>query len=167
MICLVFVNASVLIPLAKIGKLELLKKYFKEIKITGGIKEELLSFNKAGAAEIEKAAESWIKEEKSANELTGVKNLSQKEEISIADAELVLSAKKRNEKILTNDYRLHIVAKSKGVETEWLTTFLLKCVKKKLLTKKHGKEVLFELIESGMRLNVEVYAAIEKKIDEI
>ncbi len=48
-----------------------------------------------------------------------------------------------------------------------LTTLLLKCAKEKILTKKETKETLIEVVQAGMRLKVEVYTAIEKKIDEI
>jgi len=165
-ICLVFANASVLIPLARIGKLALLQKCFKEVKITQGIREELTAFDKPGAAEIGQALLSWIKEEKT-GELKEAKQLAFKENISEADAALILCAKANEEEVLTNDYRLHAVAKTKAVETVWLTTLLLKCAKEKILTKKEAKETLLELVQAGMRLKVEVYTAIEKKIGEI
>jgi hypothetical protein len=59
------------------------------------------------------------------------------------------------------------VARSKGVECWWLTTFLLICLKRKIVTKKEAKETLFGLVETGMHLNNAVFAAILKEIDSI
>lgn len=164
---MVLVNASVLIPLAKTGNLELLKKYFKKIKISVEIKEELIGFNMPGKIEIENGMQDWIKEVKHAKNFTQTKQLALKENLSVADASLLLHAKEQKEKILTNDYRLHLVAKTMQIETAWLTTFLLWCVNKKILSKKEAQKALLELVIAGMRLKVEVYAAIEKKIEEL
>ena len=163
---MVFVNASVLIPLAKTGKLWLLKKSFRQIKITSGVKEELTSFKKPGAHEIDIALKSWIQEE-AKNNSSGAKSLARAENISEADAELIIIAKKQNEKILTNDYRLHSVAITKEVETEWLTFFIAKCAINKILSKQEAKETIFELVQAGMHLKPEVYAAIHQKLDEL
>lgn len=165
---MVLVDSSVIIPLARTGKLLLLKKFFKKIKIGAGIKNELSSFDKTGITEIEKGLQSWIIEIRASKDIFGeAKILAEKEKISHADAELMLLAEKMNEKIITNDYKIHLLGRTKQVETIWLAAFLLECVKKKSLTKKQAKETLLELVQAGMYLKIEVYALIEKKIEEL
>lgn len=48
-------------------------------------------------------------------------------------------------------YLLIMVARSKKIESWWLTTFLLKCLKKEFLLKNQTKEILYDLIKAGMR----------------
>lgn len=156
-----------LIPLARIGKLYLLKNYFKKIKISNGVLEELLGYDKPGANEIETAMQSWIKKESQAKNTEDIKNLSMAESISLADAELILIALQQSDSILSNDYRLHAVAKTKQVKTEWLTSFILNCIEKKILTKRQAKETMIELIRVGMRLSLELFAEFDKKIDQL
>lgn len=76
-------------------------------------------------------------------------------------------AKEKQDILLSNDYALIIVARSKGIECWWLTTFILKCLKKRVVLKKEAKQILFDLIEAGMRLDNAVYTAILKEIDNI
>lgn len=163
---MVFVDSSAIIPLARTGKLLLLKKLFKKIKIGTGIKKEIASFDKTGITEIEKSLQSWIIEIKKDDVFAQAKNLAEKEKITYADAELIVLAEKMKEKIVTNDYKIHLIAKTKQVETIWLTGLILECLNKKILTKKQAKETLFELVQVGMYLKTEVYAMLEKRIEE-
>ncbi|MBU1120370.1 MAG: hypothetical protein ABIE23_03935 [archaeon] len=165
---MVFVDSSVLIHLSRIGKLNLLKEYFKEIKITEDVFEETVvkSGEVAGKIEIKRGCDKWIKIEKPKN-AGRVRELSRNNLISKADASLIESARERKEILLTNDYLLIKVARSFGVECWWLTTFIIKCREKNVLTKSETKKIVIDLIESGMRLNIEVYTRIEKIIDEM
>ncbi len=74
-------------------------------------------------------------------------------------------AKEEEDILLCNDYALVIVARSKGIECWWLTTFILRCIEKKVMPKEEAKQTLFELVESGMRLSNEVYSAILTEMD--
>ena len=158
------VDSSVLILLSRINKLALLKKYFKKIRITQDIYDEVKIG--VGASEIEKACKSWIKIDKPKN-VNEINNISKLEDIESADASIILLAEEKKDTLLSNDYALIMVARGKGIECWWLTTFLLRCLKKKLITKQEAKRILFDLIEAGMRLHNVVYAAILKEIDNI
>lgn len=157
-------DSSVLIHLSRINKLSLLKKYFNKIIITQDVYDEVKSG--IGASEIEKACKSWItiKKPKNSDEIN---NISKLENIEKADSSLIVLAEEKKEILLSNDYALIIIARSKGVECWWLTTFILRCLKKKIITKKEAKQILLELIDSGMRLSNEVYAAILREIDHL
>lgn len=157
------IDTSVLIHLCRVGRLEILKKFFKKIVITQEVYDELKE-GKIGFSEVEKAKNKWIQIQ-DLKEKEGMHQISKLEDIEEADASIILLAKERKDTLLSNDYALITIARSKDVECWWLTTFLLKCLEKKVLTKKEAKELLFELIESGMRLSNVVYAAILKEIE--
>ncbi len=158
------VDSSVLILLSRIDRLSLLKRYFGKAAITPDIYDEIKKG--LGANEIEKACEEWIKIEKP-NDSKDIENISKLEGIEKADASIIVLAKERQYILLSNDYALIMVARSKGIESWWLTTFLLRCLKKKIIAKNETKRILLNLIEAGMRLDNVVYAAILKEIDDI
>lgn len=158
------VDSSVLIHLSRINKLSLLKKYFNNVIITQEIYDEVKTG--IGASEIEKAYKSWIAIEKPKNS-DEIDNTSKLEDINKADSSLIILAEEKKEILLSNDYALIIVARSKGIECWWPTTLILHCLKKKIITKKEANQILLELIESGMRLSNEVYAAILREIDNL
>src|SRR3989344_4341207 len=113
---MVVVDSSVLIPLIRIGRLQLLERYFSNIIITKEIEEDIESGKSDGA-----------------------KQLSVGESISVADASIILLAEKNKDILLSNDYRLSIVAKGKGIEFWWLTFFILQCLKKGIVKKEEAK----------------------------
>ncbi len=160
---MVVADSSVIIHLARINRLDLLREFFKQIKITPDVYDEVKEG--AGASEIENACKSWILLRKPKSHEAG--NISMLEGIEKADASIILLAKEDDDILISNDYALIMVAKSKGIECWWLTTFLLRCLGKKILTKKEAKQALFNLTAAGMRLNVAVYTAILKEIDDM
>lgn len=157
------VDSSALINLVRIGRLDLLKRYFGKIKITKNIYEEI-STGKTGVSGFKDACEDWIIIKESEN-LKSIDKISGMEGIEKADTSVILLAKEINEILIANDYALIIVAKSKNIKCWWLTTFLLNCLKKKIITKNETKQILFDLIKSGMRLNNIVYTEILREID--
>ncbi len=160
------VDSSVLIHLARIGRLSLLKDFFDNMVITGEVFRETVSEAKhrIGASAIEQACGKWIIVEKSKHK-KALKKIVELEGIEPADASLLLLAEEMEESLLSNDYALIAVARARGVECWWLTTFILHIIAEGTVTKKKGKQILLELIESGMRLSSQVYASILRRID--
>lgn len=161
---MVVADSSVLILLSRINKLALLKKYFKQTMISQDIYDEVKIG--VGASEIEKACKRWIRIGKP-KDFNEIDNISKSEDIEKADASIIVLAKEKQEILISNDYALIMVARSKGIECWWLTTFLLRCLKKKIITKKEAKQILFDLVEVGMRLDNAVYAAILSEIENM
>lgn len=161
-------DSSALIPLARAGKLWLLKSMHRKIWITPAIEIETVSENRLGSSEIKKAIGNWITVV-AGSKKTGKESatLALAENIAYADAELILLAEKNREEILTNDYRMAAVAKTKGVSTRWLTGFVLECTKRKILSKPDAKETLLELVKGGLHLSPEVFAEAQRLIEEI
>ncbi len=162
---MVIADSSVLIPLMRIGKLHLLKDFFGEICITKDIYEEVKS-GKSGASEFEKACSDWIKI-KEINNKEILNKIAFSEDIEKPDASIIQLAEMNKETILSNDYLLILVAKTKNIKCWWLTTFLLNCLIKKIITKIEAKSILLELINAGLRLNNQVYAAILEEIEKL
>ena len=157
------VDSSVLIHLGRIGKLELLHKLFKKVLITPDVYEEI---NKGiGSSEITKACKDWI----AIAETDGnaAEQVGRSEGIEKADASVIILAQKNDTLLISNDYALIMAARSKGVECWWLTTLLLKCVRRKILSKNKAKKVLLELVKTGMRLDNAVYAAVLNEIEQL
>lgn len=159
---MVVVDSSVLIHLNRVGRLRLLKEFFKEIKITSEIYNEIKT--DIGFSEIERGYGKWILVKDYEN---GSEKLSKLENIEEADASIILLAERQQDILLSNDFMLLMVAKSKNIECWWLTTFILKCLKKGLIRKNETRDILFNLIKNGLRLSNEVYAAILYEIERL
>lgn len=160
------VDSSVLIHLSRVGKLHLLKE-LGEIKITEDVYIETVKDAKGreGSSSIGNACSSWISIIKMEDE-ERIREVAEQEGIENTDASLILLAEERKEILVSNDYCLIRATRSRGIECWWLTTLLLKAVKGKKIKKEEAKQILLDLIESGMRLGIEVYTAILKKLDE-
>lgn len=161
------VDSSVLIHLSRIGKLNLLKELGK-VTITGDVYRETVeeSRGRAGSSAIEQACGEWIevcepKDKKVLDSLAGL------EGIERADASLILMAEERGDTLLSNDLALIRVARSRGVESLWLTTLILAMTAKGKMTKAGAKAVLMELIEAGLRLSPEVYASVLGRLERM
>lgn len=161
------VDSSVLIHLTRIGRLDLLKE-FGDIKITEDVYRETVEEprGKPGVSSIKEACVSWIAVCKVGGR-ERVKELAEEEGIEEADASVVLMAEEGVEILLSNDYALIKVARSRGVKCWWPTTLLLQALKGGKMGRKEAGQILLELVESGMWLGVAVYAAILNRMDEL
>ena len=160
------VDSSALIPLSKIGRLNLIKN-LEDVKTTKKVKKETVKEGKGrrGTSKIKEALEEWI-QTREIRESERVKEISDLEGISRTDASLLLMAERNNKGLLTNDKALIRVAETRGITTLWVTTLILKHVKEGSITKEEAKELLYKLIETGMNLNSKVYSKILKKINK-
>src|SRR3989338_565327 len=147
------IDSSVLILLSRVNKLYLIKGYFKKALITQEIYDEVKVG--IGANDILNACKDWIKTENPKNS-DEIISISKSEDLEKADASIIVLAIEKKKILLTNDYASVMCARSKGVECWWLTTFILRCMKKNIISKEEAKQILFELIEDGMRLSNEV-----------
>jgi predicted nucleic acid-binding protein len=76
-------------------------------------------------------------------------------------------AEEKGKPLLSNDYSLIKVARARGVECWWLTTFVLNAYAKGTVKKKEAKQILLDLLESGLRISPRVYASILSRIEEM
>lgn len=151
------VDSSVIIHLARIGKLKLLRDYFEKIKITEGIEKEIINWK--SSQDIKNSIGKWIEVKKiTINEKS--------DSLSTADMELIKLAEKENDLILTNDEEIISYARIKNIKTMWLTTFLILCLRKKLVGKEEAKQVLYDLVKHGCYLRTDTYAAVQNLIED-
>lgn len=164
---MVVVDSSALIPLARTGRLNLIRKAFEKAKTTREVYKETVEQGKGkqGTSELKTAFDTWLQIEKTDEE--GAEEVSQLEGIEKADAGIILLAEKESEKLLANDRALIQVARSRNVNCYWLTTLLLKCIKEEIINKGEGKDILYELVKEGMNLQNRVYARILKEIEKL
>lgn len=165
---MVVVDSSVLIPLSKIGRLELIKRNFDEIITTEDDFNEVVveGKGKKGTSNIKESFENWISVKKV--DTDKAKDMAEMEGIAVADASLLLLVEKVQDEpiLLTNDKALILVARSRNIEYYWLTTLILKSVKEEVVSGEEGKKILDDLIDVGMNLETRVYSKIIKKIDD-
>ena len=134
-----------------------------KIKITKEIYKELIS-GVTGVSEFVNATKLWINVIEISIES---ENFTELENIGKADASAILLALNKKEILLSGDYMLITLAKTKGIDCLWLTAFIIRSVEKKILSKEEAKQMLLDMIKTGMRLNNQVYSLILNKIDEI
>lgn len=162
---MVVIDSSVLIPLSRVGSLDLVREVFEEVITTEDIYTEVVEEGKGkkGTSKIKESFETWISKREVDRERA--EKIASLEDITPADASLLILSEKTSSILLTNDKPLILVAKSRGIEYYWLTTLLLKAAKDGILERSESKELLEELVQAGMNLKPQVYSKILKKID--
>lgn len=160
---MVVVDSSALIPLAWVGRLDLITATFDDIRTTDAVKGEVIVEGKRGTA----ALKAFLDELPVCETPPEAQEVASLEGIALADASVILVAEDGEEILLANDKGLIEVARSHGVECWWVTTLLLKCTKEEVLTTTEATEVLYELVNEGMNLHPKVYSQVQKKLREI
>ena len=152
------VDSCVLIHLTRIGKLDLLKN---ECYTTEDVYRETVIKGFKGSSQIAEAFEKWLMKQ-SVKKDTAFE-LAEKEGIEVADATLILLAENHGT-LLTNDKALINVARSRGVTCLWLTSFLIMLCNTGKIQKEEALEILFDLVQAGLRVDAKIYAILERKL---
>ena len=157
------VDSSAIIPFLRAGRLSIFKQLWSKIKVPSGVSKEITE-TRQGANIFFEATADWVSvlevEEKEANKIA------LKEGLTPVDAEVLLLAIKEQSPLVAGDRRLIQAAKAYGIKTYWTTEVLLEAVKQKKLSKKEAQLALDELIQNGLRISVEVYAALRNTIEK-
>ncbi|WP_262177556.1 hypothetical protein [Haloarcula laminariae] len=157
------VDSSALIPLARIGRLDLISAIFDELRTTHQVRDEVLAEGKRGTA----ALATFFDDVSICEMPTDTETVASLEGIAVADASVILLADEGEEVLLANDKGLIEVARSHGVECWWVTTLLLKCTKEGVLTATEATDVLYDLVDAGMNLSPQVYTQVQRKLREL
>jgi len=149
MIC----NSTPLICLAKISKLDLLKKVFGKIIIPEEVRDEVIVEGKAGCELIKKAMDDgWIIVRKVGKILD--LGLGKGENAAIG------LAKELNDGLIIDDARGVKAARVLGIDVLRTTSVVMMCVRDKILGRRDGLEVINELIEIGYYIGPRVYVKL-------
>ena len=157
------VDSSALIPLAWVGRLDLISTTFDDVRTTEAVQEEVLTEGKRGTAALDEFLAYVTVHDTPAT----AEEVASMEGIAVADASVILLAEADEEILLANDKGLTVVARSHGVECWWVTTLLLSCTKDGNLTADEATDVLYDLVDEGMNLHPQVYAQVQKKLREL
>lgn len=160
---MVVVDSSALIPLARVGRLDLITGTFGDIQTTEDVRKEVLTGGQRGTASLSSFLESATVHgtHPEAEEVTSM------EGIAVADASVILVADETEAILLANDKGLIAVAKSHGIECWWVTTLLLKSVKSGTTTSMEATDILYELVDEGMNLHPKVYSKVQKQLTRL
>lgn len=148
-------NSSPIIILGKQGRLDLLRKCFREVIIPKRVYEEVAV--KKGEPEVialeEAAREKWLVVEKiRANKILDTGNIGEGEKEAISLAE------KHKAILLIDDDSAKAYASILGVEAHGtLYAIYLSCMRK-LITKDESIEILKRMIKDGFYISTDVYA---------
>jgi predicted nucleic acid-binding protein len=149
MIC----NSTPLICLAKIGKLELLKKLFGSVIIPEEVENEVLIEGKEGYDMIKQAIEEG---------LIKVHAIKKRLEFGLGKGEnaAISLAHELKDKLIMDDAHAVRAARVLGVEVFRTTSIVLMCIKKKIFDKKECLNVMNKLIEIGYYISPRVYVKL-------
>lgn len=149
-------NSTPLICLAKVNKLDLLKKLFKEIIVPEEVKEEVLIENKTGYSILKEAFSNWIQVKKVDEELPVKIDKGEKAALSLAY--------KRNEGIILDDLKAIKIAQAYNITVFRTTTIITIAVNKKIISKKEALQLINKLIENGYYISPQFYIDIVARL---
>ncbi len=150
-------NSTVLIYLAKIGKLNLLKELFGEVLIPAEVFTEVVMRGKEqqqpDAFIVESAVEEgWI-------HVKNIEIIGKLKEFGIdpGEAQAISLAKSLDAPILLDQTHARIAAKGLGLKPRGTIFVLLAALRKKFLTYEEYQDSLEELVKAGFRMSDEIY----------
>ena len=150
-------NATALICLGKINKLDLLKKVYSVGLIPSAVKSEALLEGKEGYLSIDEAINSgWIKI------VDPKKNLNLG--LGTGENQAISLAKEKRDSIILDDALAIKAAKAFDIQILRTTTVIFKALQKKVITKAHALNILNKLIESGYYISTKDYAILLAKL---
>lgn len=149
-------NASPIILLNNVGKLDILRDLYKKIAVPGAVNKEVF--------EVQKKAErpKWIKVENISDDKT-VKFLSNSLGPGESEA-IVLSIESKADLLLLDDYHARRHANSIGLEITGVAGIILDAKSKGIIGS--VKEILDDLINSDYRISESLYNTILKRAGE-
>ena len=150
-------NSTILIYLARIGRLTLLKRLFKEVLIPTEVFNEVIIKGKEhqhpDAFVIEKAVEDgWIK-------VKNARAIKELEEFGIdaGEAHAISLAKELGISVLLDQTHARIAARALGLKPRGTIFVLAAALQRKFLTQEEYQDSLEELVKAGFRMSDEVY----------
>lgn len=160
---MVVVDSSALIPLAWVGRLDLIRTQFDEVRTVDGVRDEVLVEGKRGTAALDSFLDDVETKERPAN----AERVAELEGIAATDAAVVLLAAETGDPLLANDGALVEVGRTHGIDCWWVTTLLLACADDGTLTADEATGVLYGLVDEGMNLHPRVYTQVQAKLREL
>lgn len=167
-------NATPLIYLARLNKLQLLKQIFTQIQIPPEVKNETVNRRKEKAYPDAYVIEEAINDGWLIPEPLTPKNNEKSEAlahmmgIDIGEAQAIILAKQKNEKtILIDQSNARAVARKLELNPRGTIFVILTALRKKLITKNAAKQMLDKLVEANFYISVNIYRDTLKTIEKL
>ena len=150
-------NATSLICLSKINKIDLLRKIYSFVLIPSAVKNEVLIEGKGGFSIINNAIESgWIKiADPKKNHNLG---------LGAGENQAINLAKERKDSIILDDAFAIKAAKAFNIPIVRTTTVVFTALQKRIITKAQALGILNHLIEYGYYISTKDYAVLISKL---
>ncbi|MBI2208816.1 hypothetical protein HYU50_04955 [Candidatus Woesearchaeota archaeon] len=150
-------NATALICLSKINKLDLLKKVYSSILIPPAVKTEVLIEGKEGYSAIYNAIKSgWIKVVAPKSNINLGLGAGENQAISLAI--------ERKDSIILDDSFAIKAARALNVPVIRTTTVIFTAFRKKFINKAQALDILNQLIENGYYISTKDYAVLISRL---
>jgi len=150
-------NASPIIFLCKIRKLDLLLKLYKKIYLPQKVFEELSKENEEF---------SYFKKHINEFKVEKIKEKIISSQLHEGESEAInLAIKKKANLILLDDKKARIIAKNFGLNVKGTLGVLLKFLDKKFISHEDFKRLLDNLIENNFRIDIALYKEILKQAE--
>lgn len=150
-------NATALICLSKINRLNLLKKIYHNVLIPSAVKREVLLEGKEGYSSINSAIKSgWIKV------IEPKKNL--KLGLGAGENQAINLAIERKDSIILDDAFAIKAAKAFDIPVVRTTTIIFVALQKRIISKAQALNILNQLIENGYYISTKDYAVLLSKL---
>lgn len=163
----VIINATPLIYLGKLGKLNLLTQLYSNIITTREVKNEVLTKNYPEYSVLKMAFDNWIMIQ-DANDKTVMDNLILSQQIDFGEASVIaLALEQENDVILLlDDLIARSVAKSLGIKISGTLGIILEALYSKILSTDEIKLLFDDLVtETPFRISVKLYQSITQLIN--
>lgn len=163
----VIINATPLIHLGKLGKLNLLTQLYSNIITTREVKNEVLTKNYPEYSVLKMAFDNWIMIQ-DANDKTVMDNLILSQQIDLGEASVIaLALEQENDVILLlDDLIARSVAKSLGIKISGTLGIILEALYSKILSADEIKLLFDDLVtETSFRISVKLYQSITQLIN--
>ena len=150
-------DASPLICLSKVNKIDLLKLLFKDLIITSDVKDEILKEEKPEFNILKKVIkEEWIK----------IKNPKENIDLGLGKGEnsSINLAKELKDSFITDDSSAIKSAKMFGIDVFRTTSVIFLAVDKKLISRKEALNLINRLIDNGYYISPQIYKEIINKL---
>lgn len=154
-------DSSSIIPFLRAGQLSVFHDLWEDVSVPRSVFEEINN-TLEGASVFSDACDAWI----SVKEIDPDKaeKLAGQEGLTPVDAEVLLLALEEKSSLVCGDRALILAAKAHGVPCIWTTEVLLEAVARKKRSADSALEILDRMIQNGLRLRTDVYAAVRKTI---
>lgn len=163
----VIINATPLIHLGKLGKLNLLTQLYSNIITTREVKNEVLTKNYPEYSVLKMAFDNWIMIQ-DANDKTVMDNLILSQQIDLGEASVIaLALEQENDVLLLlDDLIARSVAKSLGIKISGTLGIILEALYSKILSANEIKLLFDDLVtETPFRISVKLYQSITQLIN--